>query len=435
MNRNFENHDNMLHFLSKGFGMFKEFKGGSGKNLFQNFISLSILQGANYVLPLIILPYLISVIGVEKFGLIVFAQAVIQYFAIGTDFGFNLSATQDIATSRDNQNRISDIFNSVLIIKFILSIISFGILYGLTILVGKFKPESAIYLLTFGVVIGNLLFPVWFFQGMEKMKYITILGLIGKIIYLILLLSFVRTESDYLLVPLFNSIGVIVAGLISLTLVFYKFNIKFVIPKYSVIINQFKRSSQFFLSRVSVSMYSSLNTLALGFFTTDIMVGYYAAAEKIFMAARSLFSPLVLALYPYMTSKRNLKLFKNVFYISIGIAVFLSISLFFFSDKILELIFKPDMDLSAEILRLFSLIIPIIAASVLLGYPLLAARGHEKYANFSIAIGSLIHIILIALLIPDINPVRVAIAVMITETVILGIIITGIRKHNLWSLE
>jgi len=128
--------------------------------------------------------------------------ATIAYFSVIVDYGFNLTATKDVSINRDNIDKLNEIFSSVMVIKFILLLISFIILVFLTSTFNKFGEYSTIFYLTFGMLIGQVLFPQWLFQGMERMKYITILNVLAKFIFLVAIFIFIHNKSDYWKVPL-----------------------------------------------------------------------------------------------------------------------------------------------------------------------------------------------------------------------------------------
>lgn len=212
---------------------------GEKKRLLENFLSLGALQVISYVIPLITLPYLARVLSVGNFGLVFFAFAFMQYFIILTDYGFGLSATREIAVNRHNQNNLSNIFNSVTCIKALLLLVSFLVLIVSICFIPKLRAEWLVFVLSFLMVVGNAIYPVWFFQGMERMKYITFLNILSKTIFLVLIFVFVKKDSDYVIVPLLNSLGFLVSGIIGFLFAVKNFNIKLYIPKRASLVKQF----------------------------------------------------------------------------------------------------------------------------------------------------------------------------------------------------
>lgn len=294
-------------------GKLKDLKRKEFHQLKSNFLSLTMLQAVNYILPLITLPYLVKVLGIKYFGLLAFATATIAYFGILTDYGFNLTATKEISIHRDNREKTIEIFSSVMSIKFLLLLLSLFLLTLLVFAFQRFSNHWEIYFLTFGSVIGQFLFPVWFFQGVEKMKYISYLNLVSKSIFTIAIFVFVQEKEDVYLVPLFFSLGSIIAGIFSLILIQKKFNVHFRFQTLNTLKIQLIDGWYVFLSRFYVSMYTTTNLLLLGLFTNNVLVGYYAIAEKIVLAIAGIFEPLNQTIYPYLARKykENFEFFVN----------------------------------------------------------------------------------------------------------------------------
>ena len=406
---------------------------GENKRLLENFISLGALQVVSYVIPLISLPYLSRVLGVEKFGLVFFAFAFMQYFIMITDYGFGLSATREIAVNRHNTNNISNIFSAVTFIKLCLLFVSFLILCLILVFVPKLQQNWIVFMLSFLMVVGNAIYPVWLFQGMERMKYITFLNILAKVIFLILIFIFVKKSDDYVIVPLLNSLGFLVSGVIGMYFAIKEFGVKFYFPKWNSIKKQFKYSSEFFLSRISVSAYTNTNSFCLGLIGSNIMVGYYVAAEKIYQAINGLQIPLGLALYPFVAKNKDIKTYKKWFLTAVIGNLLICIFVFVFAKQFITIFYGSDMVFAYKILRIFCLISLIVFPSMLVGYPLIGALGHTNEANGSVIIGSVVHIIglLVLFLTGKMNIYTIALMVLITEGVVFGIRVYSIWKYKL----
>ena len=310
------------------------------KQLFSNFFSLLTLQGTNYVLPLITFPYLVQVLGVEYFGLLAFATAVIAYFSIIVDYGFNLTATREISIHRENKEKIVEIFSAVMTIKIVLMIFSFILLSLIVFSFERLSSNWEVYLITFGTVIGQVLFPIWFFQGMERMKYISYLNIFAKVLFTIAIFVFVKEQSDFYLVPLLTSIGFIFAGIWSLVLIYREFDVKFKWQSISTLKSYFIDGWHIFVSRIYVNIYTTTNIILLGLFINNTAVGYYSIAEKIVVAIGGLFQPANQTIYPYLARKykENFELFLS--FIKKISLVFLAIS---FSFVIISEYFKESI--------------------------------------------------------------------------------------------
>ena len=148
------------------------------KVLLSNFAYLSLLQVAGYVFPLLTLPYLARVIGASGFGKIAFASAIMVWIQTVADWGFNYTATRDVARCRDDKQRVSEIFSNVFWARCLLMAVSFVVLMALVFAIPKLRAEADVILVSFLMIPGHILFPDWFFQAIERMKYITILNLL-----------------------------------------------------------------------------------------------------------------------------------------------------------------------------------------------------------------------------------------------------------------
>jgi polysaccharide transporter, PST family len=246
-----------------------------------NAASLTILQAITYSLPIVILPYLFRVIGPEKFGLVAFAQAFVQYFVILTDYGFSISATKEISIHREEHTKVCQAFSSVMTVKVGLALLSLLALSVIVYFIPKFRNDWPVYVLSFGSVVGSTLFPVWFFQGTEKMKYIADLNILGGFIFAMIIFLFVKGPQDFLLVPLGNSIVSLVTGILGLYIVFRRFGVSFKFQAYKSLRQQLKAGWDIFISIAAINAYTTTRVFAIGLLTNNTVTGFYSIAEKI----------------------------------------------------------------------------------------------------------------------------------------------------------
>ncbi|MDC2825184.1 oligosaccharide flippase family protein [Rodentibacter pneumotropicus] len=341
-----------------------------------NFLYLSIVQFGNMVLPLVVLPLLLNRLGIEKYGLVVFSQSIAAYFAVFIRFGFNTYATQQVSISRYDKHKVNEIFIHVIFLELIFFIISLSLIFFYFSLVSVIDP--GIYILSLLAVFLEILLPIWYFQGVERMKYITLINLSAKIISAVCIFLFVKNDSDYFLVPVCYLVGSLVVFFISVFIFVRNETFSFKRPTTKTIIFYIKGSIVFVLSDIMAILKDKTNIMLLGSFVGMYSVAYYDLAEKIVWAFRSVFSNINTAFFPYFVNKRHPKQVKQVL---TGIFILSLLSYMFileFSDFIILLLSNASMLVIKDFLWIMAVYVVSASISSSIGYFVLIANGYSK---------------------------------------------------------
>ena len=168
-----------------------------GKQIIFNIFYLYSVQGLNLILPILVLPYLIRTLSIEAFGKYSFVFAFSQFVMLFVDFGFNLSATKKIAENIDNPKVVKSVYWNVKLIKLLLSVVSLLFVFIFVLLVPKISQHLDGILYSYIMVLGTVFFPIWWFQGNNKMRELSIVSAVSKIVSYPLIFVFVRTKDDY----------------------------------------------------------------------------------------------------------------------------------------------------------------------------------------------------------------------------------------------
>lgn len=339
-----------------------------------------------------------------------------------TDYGFNLSASYWIAKHSNNIYRVSKYIGAVYVIKillvlgFIVILILYSIFSG-SILASKYELITLIGL----VVLSQSFQPMWFFQGIEKMKNVTIYMVVSKLFYLFFVWLMVKnaSDTDYVLISL--CISNVIATVISQYSI-YREGYKVLFPPRHLVAHVFRSSSSFFLARLSVSVYTSASTLIVGSYAGLHQAAMYSAAEKLYMAGQSLSSPVSQALYPYLARTGNSKALLKIMALLLPAFMIGCIVVGLFSSEFISLFYGHGYEDAVQTFNVFLLSLVVTFVSINFGYPAFASLGKLKWANYTVFAGGGVQLILLIILYYNNNLTarNVAICILITEATVLA---------------
>ena len=387
----------------------------------ENIVSLFTIKGLEYILASIIFPYLTHVLQVERFGAIVFAQGIIQYFVLFTDYGFNLTGPREIARS-DGKETLAATFSSIFFAKLSLLLLSgAGFVIGSVVTSLYFNVDYKLYTAWFLLVIGNVIFPIWFFQGIQQMRYITFANMIARLVSVLGIFLLVKAPEDYLLAALFQASVPLVAGICSWLIIAKKYPELLCIPSFASVKQQLIDSWQIFASTIAINLYTASNIVFLGMLTNNVVVGYFSGAKKIIDNITALFSPISQAVYPHIcklvdeSEIKALKFIKKVL-LMMGVCNFcLSLVLLIFADLIVKILLGSGYEQSVVMLRIMAFLPFIIALSNVFGIQTMLPFGMQSMFSKIIMCAAVLNTVIVLLAIYFYQGIGVCCSIVATE--------------------
>ena len=296
-----------------------------------NLAYLGLTQTINYIIPILLIPHLTNTVGIENFGRISIIQAILFYGIFIVNYGFNYSGTIEVSVEKTKDH--SALFSSITYTKICLALLSSLLAFSLVLFFKLSYTEiSIVYLSFFFHLMGQSLYPEWFFHGIQKLKYSFYVILSWKIVYVVSVLFFVKRQDDYLFVVFADGVLCVFTGIVSLVFVREKYGIKFKVISLSIVKNQLIKNWHLFSSMVFTTFYTKGNFLFLGLCSNQIEVAIYAIAERYVFMINGLLSLLnrivlpYLSLYKQKSTVHYIRLVKASLYVTVAIGVILCVS-------------------------------------------------------------------------------------------------------------
>lgn len=407
------------------------------KQVIENFFSLSVLNAVNIVLQLITLPYILSIVGKANYGIYSYVFMVVQYIILFSTYGFNFSATKKISLLRDDNAAVTSIYNAVIGCKMLIAIV---LVIAVVLCSGWVFEEEigfVMFLLGTGMIVGDILNPVWLFQGMEKMKFMTLVNSSSKIIFTVLVFFVVRSVDDFYLLILLNSCGYLLAGILSVFLAYKQFNVRLGIPRFGDMIAQFKDGGAMFGSTFGMNLYRNAHVLILKHFASNEAVGLFSAAEKVIHGFQSVIQPAAQALFPHMSlkfkgksTKECLSLMKRVMLPLVGLSLAAALFVYIFAPWISDILCGKDFRECIPLIRIMSLVIIFGEVNCIAGIVGLVNMDRQNYFFRSVLVTGVCSCLITLALVHSCGEYAGAISLASSEALLMMMCLYGLFNNK-----
>lgn len=389
-----------------------------------NFVMNIILKISSFIFPLITLPYITRTLGAIGNGKVAFASSVVNYFVMFAQLGLPTYGVRACAKCRDNKDKLTKTVQELLLINAVAVGVSYIVLVVGTLSIPKLQEEPELMLINSITIILNMAGMEWLYQAIEQYQYITVRNLFFKIVSIVLMFLFVHNPDDYII---YGAISVLSAGGSNILNLFHcrKFLAhKTYLGRYNLK-QHMKPIFVFFALSVAVSIYTSMDTVMLGFLSNDKEVAYYALATKLKMVLAltvSALGPVLLPRMTYCLNNGKYKKFKNYIEKSLHFVLLSSIMIVIYfiimTPQIIEVLGGLEYQPATMCMQVITFAVIPLGIGNIACSQILTPLGKEILTMYSTICGAIINFIANIILIPKVGAVGAALATVLAESIV-----------------
>ena len=377
--------------------MFRKIYLSLNNEIAKNFFYFSVIKFANILSKYILLGYLIRTLGEEGYGVLTWVDSFVQYFLILVNFGFDMYAAKYIVENKQNKTKIDEIISAIITVKTGLFVFGF-VLLGLFSLNNEIAKHIDLIFFMLFMGIGEILFPIWYFQGIEKMKPIAIVSVVSRTLLVFLTILFVKNSSHIAIYIFILVLSNIVWGGLGFYFLKKKSDFKFILVPLETIKYYLKEGYLFFLGRFSTLFLNFGTIFLIGYFCSKNLVSGFDIASKIIFAFIFPFEVIQQAVFPLIVRTKNKLFVQRLVLFTICSALFFSGSIYYFSEEMMTFFGGNQMTKYAYLLESLVVLIPVISCSIVIGSCSLVAFGALKQYNYALVFSCLIYLFTVLLL-------------------------------------
>ena len=373
--------------------------------------------------PLLITPYLIRVVGIEKFGVIILAQSIMMYVSYLVDYSFNIDATQEASVNRNDSIKLIYLFSNILWSKLLLMIAGAVLVLLAVHTIPTFFIYKKLFFLSYSIVVGKTLLPQWLLIGTERIKEYTIITTVSKVFVYLSVLMLINQPTDYIYVNLLWGGGEIVLAPFIYAFLYRKLGInRLIFPSVAAIKARLIDGWPLFASNSVNSLYIYSNMTILSLFATPRELGSYAIAEKVMQLLKQIVGTIFQTTYPYVCkltiqSQQKVRSFLQietyVFVLLFGLG---GIMILFSADYI-TMFFAGQPNTTASFLLRCLAFVPLLVSLNMSASQIMLANGIRKRYLQVITVVAITNILLNFALVPFLSATGTVIAIMVTEVI------------------